>query len=105
MLTCCVSKLVEEKTFFWSVKAQQYGIENATTIPFLCSHFSKVIKVGNRMPVMLSYGSDYSPNLYATIVHKNVTVEEFASLLPLLSFPKCCIIFLIFISQEKFQTS
>lgn len=31
----------------------------------------KVIKIGNRVSVMLLYGSDYSPNLYAITVHKN----------------------------------
>lgn len=55
------------------------------------------------MPViMLLYGADHSPSLYATTVHKNVTAEELASSSSH-SFPKYCVIFLIFISQEKFE--
>lgn len=39
VLTCCVSKLLEETSAFWSVKAQQYWVENATIIPFFAFMF------------------------------------------------------------------
>lgn len=50
---------------------------------------------------MLSYGSDHSPNLYATIVHKNVTIEEFASLLPLLTVFLTIVLFFSFLLAKK----
>lgn len=64
----------------------------------------KVIKVGKKAPVMLSYCFDYSPNLYATIVYRCATsTVPFSSSSPH-SFPMYCVIPLNFISPNKFQT-
>ena len=50
---------------------------------------------------MLRYGSDHSPNLYATVVHKNVAAEEFASLLPLLTVFLSIALFFSFLLAKK----
>lgn len=44
----------------------------------------------------VSYGSDHSASLYATIIYKNVAVEEFASLLSVLTVFLSVALFLSF---------
>lgn len=50
---------------------------------------------------MLSYGSNHSANLYTTIIYNNVAVEEFPSLLSLLTIFLSVALVLSFLLAKK----